>query len=249
MPDNDDYLVVLDFDGSWTLWPMEGNSHWSRMDNFMLDGNQLRATQDRRAFYMEIKARGEWSERHEADWLQKSIQAWIDAKLHRRHIAECFRYNKPHMRGGHREILERIKSRAKGRTYVVVNSYGIRDIIKAILEAEGVLHLVDEIVAMDLTYDAQGHVIGFDEATRVNWRIKQERTREIMARLGIPDIRTIGIGDTQGDANIVPDTAYRLLIASSAEHAANASRFFHDAVISPTDWSGATQKLAERFGF
>lgn len=249
MPNEADFLVVLDFDGSWTLWPMEGNSHWSRMDNFVLDAAQRQATVARRAHYMSIKAAGNWNEGHEAEWLAKSIQAWVDAKLHRRHIEECFRHNKGHMRAGHREMLERIKSRAKGRTHVVVNSYGIRDIIKAILQAEGVLHLVDEIVAMDLTYDEHGHVTGFDEATRVNWRIKQERTREIMARLGIPDIRTIGIGDTQGDANIVPDTAYRLLIASSEEHAANASRFFHDAVISPTDWSGATQKLAERFGF
>lgn len=243
------HLVVLDFDGTWTLWPMEGNSHWSRMDRHVLNQEQLNRTQETRTYYMGMKAKGIWSEQLEKEWLEASIQVWIDAGLKREHIAECFGENAPFLRRGHRAMLERLKRQATGRVHVVINSYGIRDIITTILQAEGVLHLVDEVIAISLTYDDAGRVTGMDPSTLVNSRIKQERTREIMARLGVSESNTTGVGDTIGDAVIVPDGAHRLLLASSQEHADSFKRHFHDHVISPHDWSGVMTKLEQRFGF
>lgn len=246
---NEAILLVSDFDGTITRYPMEGNSHWSVMDRFVLDADHLTASRILREFFMEKKRLNEWNEQLELFWFELSIKAWVRCGLTRDHIANCFRDNSTRLRAGLRPFLEWLKQPRPGRPiYVAINSYGIREMIETILETEGVRHLVDEIIAMDLAYDEHGRVTGINKESTITLRIKGERTLALMQRLGIPAERTIGIGDTPGDAKIVPPKATSLLLASSHDHVTDMGRHFNEHVVSPEDWSGPRDWLTYRFG-
>lgn len=240
-------LVVLDFDGTVKLLPHHGNSTWSRLDLKTLDLDRIIMTRNNREYFLRCKREGTYTEAHERIWLDLSVQAMVESKVRREHIAQVFVNNEAHMRPGFVDFLRWLKSpRNSNPVHVIINSYGFVQIIDHILREVGVRDLVDDIIAMDMVFDERGHFVGFRPDSVVVTSIKGQRTAEYMAKNGISPERAVGIGDSDGDAKIVPPGGHRLLLAFDEKQVATYGHHFDSHVISH-DWTGPQAWLADRF--
>jgi phosphoserine phosphatase len=249
-------LVVLDFDGTATLLPHDAdvngsrvtNSTWARVDRRVLDTDRLIATRFNRRHFIERKVSGIFTDEDELVWLNLSVHAWRECRLHRDHIKEIFAENEPHLRPGFIEFLRWLKApRADRRVVVAINSYGFVEIIGHILERIGAAELVDEICAMEMMFDPDGHFLGYEPDSVVLTSIKAKLTKALLDKYGIPPARAIGIGDSDGDAMIVPQGGTRLLIAPDDNHVQTYGKHFHASVVT-RDWSGIQAWLSARCG-
>lgn len=245
-------LVVLDFDGTVTLLPHQdeqvANSTWARVDKRILGLDQLISTRFNRDYFLGKKNRGEFTEAHELIWLELSVHAWTVCKLHRDQIAEIFADNEPHLRPGFVDFLRWLKRpRENRRVITAINSYGFSDIIRHILARLDAADLVDEICAMDMVFDNDGHFVGYEPSSLVITSTKPTRTAAVLAKYGLTPDRAIGVGDSDGDALIVPEGGTKLLLAPHDKHARSYGKHFHATVVSQ-DWSGPQAWLADRCG-
>lgn len=246
-------LVVLDFDGTATRLPHQddqvANSTWARVDKKVLDLDRLIATRFNRRHFIEKKVKGTFTDHDELVWLNLSVQAWRECGLRRDHIPQVFAENEPHLRPGFVDFLRWLKMpRPHRRVIVAINSYGFVEIISHILERIGASDLVDEICAMEMVFNAQGFFLDYEPESIVLTSTKAVRTQGLLEKYGIPAQRAIGIGDSDGDAMIVPEGGRRLLIAPNDKHVRSYGKHFHDAVIS-LDWSGPQTWMGQHLGF
>ena len=241
------FAVILDNDGTLSQPDFKHHGTWARMDNFILDSDRIITTQFLRRHFTEVMLGRGMSPFDHLGWLEMTVQAWKECQLRREHIDQVFGDNGDHLRPGLGDFLRWLKQEREDREVVVViNSYGIRQFIERMLLTEGLLELVDEILAIPLIFDEEGFCTGYTEIAIIDAETKGKFTEQLLYRHGIPPHQAVGIGDSSGDRFIAP--VHRLHLASDADHVERYREHFTASCISPNDWSGPRTWLEEHFG-
>lgn len=250
-------LVVLDMDGTVTRLPLEGNSTWWQLDRYIEDsgGQGLIAINGlpgflRSFFLFKMKQNEGLTPEEERIWFELSIYYWAWSGLTEHDLIACFskQYVEKHIRPGTVKFLRWLKKeRQDTEVFVVINSYGIKQLIGCVLQSLGVAGLVDEIYAAELTFDRDQKISWYEPVSYVAPYNKGDWTLQAMERYQVSECNAIGIGDSGGDRLIVPCQENRILLAGDQQHADRYGQEFGRFVISE-DWGGMRKLLEDEFG-
>jgi phosphoserine phosphatase len=148
--------------------------------------------------YLEKSRAGEASLREEEEWILTEVEILIREKASPLKVAELLLPLQ--LRPGVIECLYWLKAH---EIPTAVISFGVRPWIQMVLANHGILGLVDEIYALDLTLDPMnGLYNGYDDRTLVLPQSKADWAHIFASKHGVPWSNIIGIGDSVSDRQL-----------------------------------------------
>lgn len=241
---SDNLLFSIDVDGTITKADFRKHALFARLDEACLDADRIAATQFIRRYYIEVMTSRGMNHHDHRTWFDMTVQAWVECGLTLDQINSIFSDNVDHIRPGFPQFIQWLKTREDRQVYVVINSYGIRPAIMALLKQEGVLDLIDEVYATPLIFHADGTVAGYDQDLLTTAEVKGSMTKLAMRRFNVSPENTIGIGDSSGDRNIAP--LHRLLLAGGELQVTKYRHHFSDALIADS-WDPVKEWVSHKF--
>jgi len=212
MPKRNDWAVVLDLDG--TLTPKSVGALMRLVADFGL-GVEARPEVERiRARYSAMFTSGRLSDEEYLAWLLEEFMSYVDFRMTRSAWRAAIAHVR--LREGAAELIRELHD-ADIPTCVV--SAASADFAEHVLEANGVLHLLDAVYASRLLHDHDDVVIGWDSTTLVTVGNKGEWSCRFADLHGVPHERILAVGDSPGDATIGHLRENRVLIADALEEA------------------------------
>jgi len=203
-----DWAVVLDLDG--TLIPKTMGALMRLVADFGLVAEARQEVARIRAAYSGMFNAGKLSDAEYRAWLLEEFASYVRFSLKR----EAWRAALAHVRL--REgVMELIRDLHAADIPVCVVSAAAADFAEHVLEANGVLHMLDAVYAGRLLHDQDDVVIGWDEGSLVTVGNKGFWSRAFADGYGVPHERIIAVGDSPGDFTIGHLRSHRILIAET----------------------------------
>jgi phosphoglycolate phosphatase-like HAD superfamily hydrolase len=178
----------------------------------------------------------------EAVWIDLTARAIVDGGLAWATAEEAVA--QVELRPGVRECWEEL--RADGHCIGIV-SYSIAPFIRMLLKRHGVAHLVQEVLAQDISFDGLGRASGVVPGTSVTPSSKGTRSLEFAARCGVPMERLLAVGDSEGDRNLGGYRRNRLGLAETEAERIALEPFMGEAVL-VADFQPVRAWLRRRMG-
>lgn len=231
--------VVMDFDGTLTSKSVGGvlrvvedagglPEPWHEKSRVLRDSMMARASA------------GKLSDGEEREWFNKNIQYWEEGKVTLATMRGIYADVK--LRDGVRGALWFLKQR---KVSVAIVSFGIRDAIEMILQANGALEYVSAIYAARLIADPRdgfgGRVLGYDRATVVFPSQKGACSRQFARERGIPLGNLFAVGDSGGDRYLGYYKRNRVALARDKQEGDRFRRFMGEVIVTEsfhpvTEW-------------
>jgi HAD superfamily phosphoserine phosphatase-like hydrolase len=232
--------VVFDCDG--TLFEKRFISLMRILDVRALSAEHQREMQEMREQFLELANSNRLTYQEEVNWLEWTLDIYIRAGLTADRLRTAMAEVKP--RRGVRRCL-RLLSRAGVPVGIV--SYGGEQLIRAVLEANGVNNLVDDVYAARLLMDDSGRFVGYDRDSYVLPGNKDVWSRRFAQKHGISDDRLLAVGDSAADAKLGILQENRLGIAENEAQGASIRPFMGEVAVS-MDFTPVTDWLLKKIG-
>ncbi len=227
--------VVFDFDG--TLIHKHG-SLCRTVDDAALSPEANQEMVRLREQYLDLAIRGQLTSEKEADWLMKTLDAYVNDGLTPERAHEALRG--VILRPGARQCLEWLHREG---VPVAVVSYGVTPFIEAVLRSNGSRGFVDRIYATELAVSSEtGRFCAYDAASLVLPLNKGEWSRHFADANGVPHERLIAVGDSGGDKFLGHLKERRIGIAKDEAEAAKFGSHMGQVVITE-DFAPVTEWL------
>jgi phosphoglycolate phosphatase-like HAD superfamily hydrolase len=125
-------------------------------------------------------------------------------------------------------------------------SYNSANLIRHVLERNGLTKLVHHVFALELATDLDGRIVGCRPETAVVPASKGHRSRLFASWYGVPTDRIFGVGDTRGDYRIGHLKRNRLGVGDTREYLDHIRPVMGDVVNVGLSFDPVTDWLRQR---